>query len=92
MRKNKSLIILSLLLFSSINISLISCNNDTSLSESEELKISGENIVYVGNNELINGTSDPVALYEDLVEKGNVYKAEVDGYYSRYGVDGDGNE
>lgn len=49
MRKNKSLIILSLLLFSSINISLISCNNDTSLSESEELKISGESIAYVGN-------------------------------------------
>ena len=49
MRKNKSLIIFSLLLFSSINISLISCNNDASLSESEKLNISGENIVYVGN-------------------------------------------
>ena len=47
---------------------------------------------YVKNNELINAASDPVALYEDLVEKGNVYKAEIDGYYSRYGVDGEGNE
>lgn len=47
---------------------------------------------YIKKNEPTDATSDPVALYEDLVEKGNVYKAEVEGYYIQYGVDGMGNE
>lgn len=46
----------------------------------------------IKKNEKTDGDNDPVALYEDLVEKGNVYKAERDGYYSKYGIDGSGNE
>lgn len=46
----------------------------------------------IQKNEKTDGDNDPVALYEDLVEKGNVYKAERDGYYSKYGIDGSGNE
>lgn len=47
---------------------------------------------YIKANEITDGNNDPVGLYEDLVEKGNIYKAEVDGYYCKYGSDSMGNE
>ena len=47
---------------------------------------------YIRKNEKTDGDNDPVSLYEDLAEKGNVYKAERDGYYFKYGIDGSGNE
>ena len=36
--------------------------------------------------------SDAEALFNDLVTKGNIYKAEMEAYYCLYGVDGYGNE